>query len=347
MKSTSVQVAGVTTGFVHGLGNLFGKAARTASEQVAQRRTPRRTSRAPMSVSVSARGVSRTSAAQRPKQQHPSGARSRGANAPARSSLKRRAIAVGAATTLCAVSVYAVFFANQPAVSVSSTPVQAAPAAVPPPPQVPTAAPTETGPPPGAFPEPAALDTEQQAQSQSQSLTANVPLFGPQQMATTEPAPLTPPPNAVDEVSMALDQTFAKPVIPALSKNTPAEGKEGETAKGEAKVAPTPESNDDDSKKVWQVGRMQLPIIHRLRLDGGGSAVVGSKTPTGFSVLIPGRKVMESGNAIQKRDDRILGVNVKNTPAGGKVTFRFRKDIPGYKVRLRNDYVEFFVNSEQ
>jgi hypothetical protein len=87
--------------------------------------------------------------------------------------------------------------------------------------------------------------------------------------------------------------------------------------------------------------------VHRLRLDGPGSSLQGTDTPSGFSVLIPGRKVMETGAQIAKRDDRILSVNVKNTPAGGQVVFRFRKDVPGHKVRLRNDYVEFFVNSEE
>jgi hypothetical protein len=87
--------------------------------------------------------------------------------------------------------------------------------------------------------------------------------------------------------------------------------------------------------------------VYRLRLDGAATALQGNKAATGFSVLVPGRKVMESGSAIEGRDDRIVDVHVQNTPAGGKVTFRFRKDIPGYKVRVRKDYVEFFINSPE
>jgi hypothetical protein len=97
---------------------------------------------------------------------------------------------------------------------------------------------------------------------------------------------------------------------------------------------------------VWQAGKMHLPIVHRLRLDAQGKDLQGTKTPSGFSVLIPGRKVMETGAQIAKRDDRILSVSVKNTEQGGQVVFRFRKDVPGHKVRLRNDYVEFFINSK-
>jgi hypothetical protein len=146
---------------------------------------------------------------------------------------------------------------------------------------------------------------------------------------------------------MAKDQTFAQPVVPSLTKTAPvndsADDAETEVVEKQKDEA---ESTTSSSDSVWQVGRMHLPIIHRLRLDAKGAALQGKKTPSGFQVLVPGRKVMETGATIAKRDDRILSVNVKNTPAGGQVTFRFRKDIPGYKVRLRNDYVEFFVNSE-
>jgi hypothetical protein len=90
---------------------------------------------------------------------------------------------------------------------------------------------------------------------------------------------------------------------------------------------------------------MHLPVIHRLRLDAAGTTLQGNKTDTGFSVLLPGRKVMENGASISNRDDRIVDVRVNNTPAGGKITFRFRGEAPGYKARLRKDYVEFFVNS--
>jgi hypothetical protein len=114
-----------------------------------------------------------------------------------------------------------------------------------------------------------------------------------------------------------------------------------------AESAPAAEQAEPSGNTVWQAGRMHLPIVHRLRLDGQGTDLKGTKTPSGFSVLIPGRKVMETGAQIAKRDDRILSVNVKNTDQGGQVVFRFRKDVPGYKVRLRNDYVEFFINSKE
>jgi hypothetical protein len=172
-----------------------------------------------------------------------------------------------------------------------------------------------------------ALDTEQQLRADTHGIVANVPLFGPTQMATTEAAPdaeepvvaASPRKAGVDEVSLAKDESFSDKVVA--------------------------EPADQVSQRVFQVGRMNLPVIHRLRLDAPADLLQGEKTPNGFSILVPGRKVMESGSGIASRDERITQVSSKNTPAGARITFRFGNDIPGYKVRLRNDYVEFFINS--
>jgi hypothetical protein len=88
-----------------------------------------------------------------------------------------------------------------------------------------------------------------------------------------------------------------------------------------------------------------LPTVYRLRLDEPGAALRGERTPTGFDVIIPGRKTMESGTAIARRDSRIAKVSTKNGSDGARVSFRFRSDIPAYKVRLRNDFVEFFISA--
>ena len=178
---------------------------------------------------------------------------------------------------------------------------------------------------PQAFPERATLDDEEQLKPGQRGIVADVPLFGPTQMAAAEPGATevtAKGKGSVDEVSLAKDQSFDDKPAPAQRV-------------GEA------------SADEFQVGRMHLPVIHRLRLDAPGENLQGSKTPSGFTVLIPGRKLMESGAGIAKRDDRIVDVRTTNTPAGAKVVFRFRGDIPGYKARLRNDYVEFFVNSPQ
>ena len=67
--------------------------------------------------------------------------------------------------------------------------------------------------------------------------------------------------------------------------------------------------------------------------------------PTGFTVLIPGRKVMEGGKQIPKRDERIARVRTNNGSSGAQVTFEFRDGVPAYRVRLRKDYVEFLISA--
>jgi hypothetical protein len=39
-------------------------------------------------------------------------------------------------------------------------------------------------------------------------------------------------------------------------------------------------------------------------------------------------------------------VTTKNGTDGTRVSFRFRSDIPAYKVRLKQDFVEFFISSK-
>lgn len=181
--------------------------------------------------------------------------------------------------------------------------------------------------PPGQFPPPAKLNGNP-ASNGAEGAIAEVPLFGKTEMATAEAAPVEPSRSAgIDELSLAKDQAFSD---------------------GELSAAAPPkkeEALESQGQTEWQVGRMHLPVIHRLRLDSPGTALQPTKTANGFTLLVPGRKLKESGSHIAGRDERIADVRVSNTPAGAKVTFRFRGEVPGYKARLRNDFLEIFINS--
>jgi hypothetical protein len=107
----------------------------------------------------------------------------------------------------------------------------------------------------------------------------------------------------------------------------------------------TPTSRKKAGTTEFGSGRLLLPLLHRLRLDQPGASLRGERTPTGFDVFIPGRRILESGTAIAKRDPGIAKVSTTNSSDGTRVSFRFRDGIPAYKVRLRNDYVEFLINS--
>ena len=177
-------------------------------------------------------------------------------------------------------------------------------------------------------------------------VSANVPLFGPTPLATLEPAPLGPPPSADAEDVEAAEMRAAKAAAPApvadeefpepIERAPSADGKKS----GDAKDRP-------EDVAPWGRGKMHMPTIQRLRLDAPGAAIHGEADPTGFTVLIPGRKLMEQGAAIAKRDPRFARVRTTNTPDGAQVRMAFRDGVPGYRVRLRRDYVELLISAPE
>jgi hypothetical protein len=92
---------------------------------------------------------------------------------------------------------------------------------------------------------------------------------------------------------------------------------------------------------------MNLPVIHRIRLDAPGAAIRGAVDPLGFTVLIPERKMMESGTAIGQRDDRIAKLRTTNMPGGAQLRVSFKSSVPAYRVRLRRDYLEILISSPE
>jgi hypothetical protein len=180
---------------------------------------------------------------------------------------------------------------------------------------------------------------------------ANVPLFGPTPMATLEPAPLGPGPDEIDvppaqagKPTQARDDEFSdadrdESFTESSSKKHEKGDKSDKGEKSEkAEIQP-------EDVKPFIEGKLHLPVIHKLKLDKPGTALQGTKQGNGFTVVIPNRKVTDSGTAIVKRDDRIADVKIKNTDAGARITFVFRSKVPAYKVRLRHSSIEFFVSS--
>lgn len=166
-------------------------------------------------------------------------------------------------------------------------------------------------------------DGEPEDVGEPAGVVAQVPLFGP---TALDPAPRGARASAAR----------AAPERRALAR-----------AQSNAGAFDAPASSSRTKQKAaveFTSGRLRLPTVYRLRLDEPGAALRGERTPTGFDVIIPGRKTMESGTAIARRDSRIAKISTKNGADGARVSFRFRSDIPAYKVRLRNDFVEFFIS---
>jgi hypothetical protein len=162
------------------------------------------------------------------------------------------------------------------------------------------------------------------------SIVAEVPLFGPMPMATMEPAPV-----AADEVAPAMSEGERELM---LARAAAVEDEAFEPAAPKLKPEQVP---------AFQRGAMHLPVVHRLKLDGPGAALVGTPTSTGFKVVLAGRKVLDNGRAIERRDTRVLRVRTNNTEQGAEITFQFSGAVPGYKVRLKGESVEFFLSSSK
>jgi len=185
-----------------------------------------------------------------------------------------------------------------------------------------------------------ALKATAGATAEKGGVTADVPLFGPTPMATMEPAPLgpAPPPDAPPgsgSFSREASEMEAAKATPAADDEAFAE---------DALAGQKPKTNPSDVEP-WGRGKIHTPTVHRLRLDAPGNAVQGAITPTGFVVVLPGRKAMESGSAIAQRDKRIASVRTKNPSSGAQISFQFKNGVPGYRVRLRKDYVEFLISA--
>lgn len=173
---------------------------------------------------------------------------------------------------------------------------------------------------------PAAVAPARATPGDGNEVVAEVPLFGPKAMATAEPAPL----GAPEKVDTAQAERLA--AAAAVDDET---WEEEKPAAAPADVKP------------WGRGKLHLPTIHRIRLDAPGAQLAGAMEPTGFTVVIPGRKAMEEGRNIEKRDKRIAQVKASNTDRGASITFKFRGTVPAYRVRLRKDFVEFFVSAPE
>lgn len=156
------------------------------------------------------------------------------------------------------------------------------------------------------------------------SVVAEVPLFGPQAMAVklAEPTPSREDTEASEMRAAAAsveDQSWEEPAV-------------------ETEVL---------ESKPWGNGKLYLPTVHRIRLDGAAPSLSGAVNQNGFTIVVPGRKAMESGKAIQKRDKRIMAVETNNNAGGATVKFEFRGPVPPYRVRLRQDFVEFLISAPE
>jgi hypothetical protein len=191
------------------------------------------------------------------------------------------------------------------------------------------AAKTELARAPASAPPPVAAPTKPEVPTNPDGIALEVPLFGPRTVATSEPV----------AAGAEVDEATAEKLAAAAAVPDQVWPDDAETTITKATAA--------KENTPWGRGRLHLPTIHRIRLDAPGAEIAGAVEQEGFVVVIPGRKAMESGRAIQGRDKRILKVLASNTAEGARVRFEFRGSVPAYRVRLRNDFIEFLISAPE
>ncbi len=328
-KTAGAAMARMSARAAHGLGGLFAGAGRkvVALSHKNGEAAPVRRTTAPAPAARPAEGQRLRPQSQAAVAEPPP------ARAFARLSKKTRLLGAGGIALLVSVSALAMHHSPPPGAQAGLAPAVA------------SVAPPSVGAPLSATP--TGLET-----SATGVASANVPLFGPTPMATMEPAPLAPPPGSPESVEAA-EKADAKANASAapLSAAAPDEGFSDETGnESKSDIKAHKDGSDKDAAKStktdttpWGHGKMHSPVIFRLRLDGPGGKLQGALLPTGFTVLVPGHKVMEQGAGIAKRDPRIASVHTSNRTQGAEVAFRFRDGVPAYRVRLRHDYIEFLI----
>ncbi|HMA95440.1 MAG TPA: PilZ domain-containing protein [Polyangiaceae bacterium] len=179
--------------------------------------------------------------------------------------------------------------------------------------------------------------------SSGSKLVVNVPLFGSTTMATLERAPVPAASNESLALVAAREQALAKAAQAALAQGVDA-----------SKLSEDPNASSTDKSEEPGVkpediapfghGRMKDPILYRLKLDAPGEALRGTSSSKGFSVVIPGRQLLESPNGFVKRDPRFLKITSTQSSDGAKLTWQFKDEAPPFRVRLRKSAVEILIS---
>jgi len=148
-----------------------------------------------------------------------------------------------------------------------------------------------------------------------------VPLFGPTVMSTSEPAGA---------------QTAGQPPAPPTAMANAF----GSVGGGEFGAGLDDSSSDDADDKKHKVadfthGKVSHPVVLRIRTDGAITAMHGMRTPTGFTVSLPGRHAPEATSALAARDPRVASLHVNSGSKGTEVTVQFKDGVPPYAVHAR------------
>jgi hypothetical protein len=159
---------------------------------------------------------------------------------------------------------------------------------------------------------------------------------GAQLVPTTAQAPLTPPPSVLAPVT---------PTAPAQSTPTATTSGATEVATNDVLDDATEPHAAHHRAHVAPFGNASVTHgnVLRLKMDGDIEKIEGDGLPTGFSVVLPGRRSLEPAAPLAARDSRIASIRVANDGSGAELTVAFKDGVPNYQVRAKGDELEIVL----
>lgn len=162
-------------------------------------------------------------------------------------------------------------------------------------------------------------------------------------MRKPAPAPVaaTPPPAETSAVAAA---PAALPAAPSPGAGAPAMPPGMNDPLANAAMGMDP-SMGGKPGKVTPFGNG--PVAHgnvlKIKMDGPVFRIQGASQPSGFTVVIPGRKSIDAAGPLASKDPRIAAIRVSNETAGAELTVTFKDGVPNYQVKAHGDTLEMHL----
>ncbi|MEZ4310905.1 MAG: PilZ domain-containing protein [Polyangiaceae bacterium] len=157
--------------------------------------------------------------------------------------------------------------------------------------------------------------------------TANVPLFGATPLSTTETVPTDAP--------------------SAMAGNEPEPGMANEDSVGDEAAGAGDEEPGTEGTREWGEGNVKSPVTLRVKVDGEIEGFNGAKGAMGFTIVLPGRRILSSSSELQKKDKRIATFQIVNKPNAAELTVQFKDGVPAYLARAKDNKLEIMLGTDR
>jgi hypothetical protein len=160
-------------------------------------------------------------------------------------------------------------------------------------------------------------------------------------MRKPAPAPVASnPPPETTAAAAAAPPAHPAPAMPA----TPMPAANDPLATAAAALGADPMMGGKPGKVVpFGNGPVAHGNVLKIKMDGVVGRIQGASQPSGFTVVIPGRKSLDAAGPLASKDPRIAAIRVSNEPTGAELTVTFKDGVPNYQVKAHGDTLEMHL----